>query len=208
MVIGITGGTGSGKTTVVREIMRQFPMKDVVLLSQDNYYFDNSHLTAEEKKSMNFDHPNSIEFSLLEDHVQMLKKGVAIRQPSYSYITCTRTEGQSVESQKVVIVEGILILNSARLRDLFDVKVYVDAPSDERLIRVIRRDILERGRDMEEVLRRYEETIRPMHDQFIEPTKQFADIIIPHGGYNRVAIRVVGDMINNKLKESSGESMG
>lgn len=207
MIIGIAGGTGSGKTTVVREIMMQFPKQDVVLVSQDNYYYDSSNLSEEEKKKMNFDHPNSIEFSLLERHVHSLKNGEPIVQPSYSYITCSRGEGLKVEPTKVVIVEGILILNSAGLRDLCDVKVYVDAPSDERLIRVIRRDILERGRNVEEVLRRYEETTSPMHEQFIEPTKKFADIIIPHGGYNIIAIGVLGDMIKNKLRESSGEQM-
>ena len=201
MVIGIAGGTGSGKTTVVKEVIRQFPKNDVVLLSQDNYYHDSSSLSEEEKKKINFDHPESIEFSLLEKHVQALKNGEAIIQPTYSYITCARGEGFRIEPKKVIIVEGILILNSLNLRNLFDVKVFVDASPDERLIRVIRRDILERNRNVEEVLVRYEQTLRPMHDLFIEPTKQYADIIIPHGGHNNVAIKVVVDMIKNKLNE-------
>lgn len=202
MVIGIAGGTGSGKTTVVQKIMKQFPKKDVVLLSQDNYYKDNGHLPENEKRRINFDHPDSIEFTLLEDHIRNLKAGSEIIQPSYSYITCARGEGRTIQPQKVIVVEGILILNNSACRELFDVKVFVDAPADERLIRVIRRDTIERGRDADEVLRRYEDTLRPMHDQFIEPTKQFADIIIPQGGHNNVAIKVVGDMIKNKLSES------
>lgn len=201
MVIGIAGGTGSGKTTVVKKIMQQFPKKDVVLLSQDNYYKDNGHLSDEDKKKINFDHPESIEFSLLESHIRDLKLGKSIIQPSYSYITCARGEGKLVHAQKVIVVEGILILNDSLLQKLFDVKVFVDAPADERLIRVIRRDTIERGRDANEVLERYEEVLRPMHDLFIEPTKRYADIIIPQGGHNQVAIKVLGDMIRNKLRE-------
>lgn len=205
MVIGIAGGTGSGKTTVVNEVMRQFPQNDVVLLSQDNYYNDSSHLSEEEKKKINFDHPDSIEFSLLQKHVKALKQGESIIQPTYSYITCARGKGHRVEPKKVIVIEGILILNSPSLRNLLDVKVFVDAAPDERLIRVIRRDILERGRDVEDVLNRYEETLRPMHDLYIEPTKQFADIIIPHGGHNSVAIKVLGDLIKNKLNEAKSQ---
>ncbi len=202
MVIGIAGGTGSGKTTVVKKVMQLFPKKDVVLLSQDNYYKDNGHLSAEARKQINFDHPESIEFSLLAKHVFDLKANKSIEQPSYSYITCARGESKTIAPQQVIIVEGILILNDKELRNLCDVKVFVDAPADERLIRVIRRDTIERGRNANEVLQRYEDTLRPMHEQFIEPTKKYADIIIPQGGHNSVAIKVVGDMIKNKLRET------
>jgi uridine kinase len=131
----------------------------------------------------------------------MLKEGKSVTQPSYSYLTCMRSEGEKIFPQKVIIVEGILVLNQPVLRDLFDVKVFVDAPPDERLIRVIRRDIIERGRDVNEVLKRYEETLRPMHEQFIEPTKQYADIILPNGGHNHVAIKLLCDIIKNKLSD-------
>jgi uridine kinase len=201
MIIGIAGGTGSGKTTVVQKIMHQFPKKDVVLLSQDNYYCDNGHLNEENRKKINFDHPDAIEFNLLAQHIEALKNGKSIIQPTYSYLTCARGEGREISPQKVIVVEGILILNDKQCRNLFDVKVFVDAPADERLIRVIRRDTIERGRDAREVIERYEDTLRPMHEQFIEPTKRYADIIIPHGGHNKVAIKVVGDMIKNKLSE-------
>ena len=203
MVIGIAGGSGSGKTTVVKKIMHLFPKQDVVLLSQDNYYKDNSHLPLEERKAINFDHPESIEFLLLEHHIKDLLHGKAIVQPSYSYITCARSAGKTVEPKKVIVVEGILLFTDKSLRKLFDVKIFVDAMADERLIRLIRRDTIERGRDAEEVIYRYEKTVKPMHEQFIEPSKKYADIIIPQGGHNSVAIKVVGDMIKNKLNETS-----
>jgi uridine kinase len=202
MVIGIAGGSGSGKTTVVKKIMHLFPKEDVVLLSQDNYYKDNGHLSADERKAINFDHPESIEFSLLENHIKELLKGHTINQPAYSYITCARSEGKEIQPKPVIVVEGILLFSDKSLRKYFDVKLYVDASADERLIRLIRRDTVERGRDAIEVINRYEKTVRPMHEQFIEPSKKYADIIIPQGGHNSVAIKVVGDMIKNKLRES------
>jgi uridine kinase len=202
MVIGIAGGSGSGKTTVVKKIMNLFPKQDVILLSQDNYYKDISHLSAESRKETNFDHPDSIEFTLLEQQIIQLLKGHNIVQPAYSYLTCARTEGKIIEPKKVIVVEGILLFTDATLRQLFDVKIYVDAQADERLIRLIKRDTIERGRDAAEVLNRYEKTVRPMHDQFIEPTKKYADIIIPQGGHNQVAIKVLAGMIKNKLTEN------
>lgn len=202
MVIGIAGGSGSGKTTVVKKIMSLFPKQDVILLSQDNYYKDISHLPEESRKETNFDHPDSIEFSLLEEQIIELLKGQNIIQPSYSYLTCARFEGKVIEPKKVIVVEGILLFTDATLRKLFDVKIYVDAQADERLIRLIKRDTIERGRDAAEVLNRYEKTVRPMHDQFIEPTKKYADIIIPQGGHNQVAIKVLAGMIKNKLTEN------
>jgi uridine kinase len=181
MVIGIAGGSGSGKTTVVKKIMSLFPKQDVILLSQDNYYKDISHLSAESRKETNFDHPDSIEFSLLEQQIIQLLKGQSVVQPAYSYLTCARSEGKVIEPKKVIVVEGILLFTDATLRQLFDVKIFVDAQADERLIRLIKRDTIERGRDAAEVLNRYEKTVRPMHDQFIEPSKKYADIIVPQG---------------------------
>ncbi len=201
MVIGIAGGSGSGKTTVVKKIMSLFPKQDVILLSQDNYYKDISHLSAESRKETNFDHPDSIEFSLLEQQIIQLLKGHSVVQPAYSYITCARTEGKVIEPKKVIVVEGILLFTDATLRQLFDVKIFVDTQADERLIRLIKRDTIERGRDSAEVLNRYEKTVRPMHEQFIEPSKKYADIIVPLGGDNQVAIKVLASMIKNKLNE-------
>lgn len=196
LVIGIAGGTGSGKTTVVRKIMEQLPCDEIAILPQDSYYRDNVHLPLEERQKINFDHPDSIEFDLLVNHLQLLKKGKAIEQPVYSYLTCTRMEETiRVEPRKVVIVEGILILGHAGLRRLMDLKVFVDAEPDDRLMRVIQRDIAERGRTVEKVLNRYEETVKPMHLQFIEPTKRYADVIVPQGGNNHVAIDLLTQYI-------------
>ncbi len=204
LVIGIAGGTGSGKTTVVRKIMEQLPCDEIAILPQDSYYRDNVHLPLEERQKINFDHPDSIEFDLLVNHLQLLKKGKAIEQPVYSYLTCTRMEETiRVEPRKVVIVEGILILGHAGLRRLMDLKVFVDAEPDDRLMRVIQRDIAERGRTVEKVLNRYEETVKPMHLQFIEPTKRYADLIVPQGGNNHVAIDLLTQYILRILSHQS-----
>lgn len=201
LVIGIAGGTGSGKTTVVKKILEQFPKGEVAILSHDSYYFDNSNLSLEERRKKNFDHPDSIEFDLMINHVKKLRKGEPVNEPIYSFITCTRSaETKFVEPQKVIIIEGILCLTSKGLRDLMDIKVFVDCDSDIRLSRVIRRDLLERGRNVEQVLARYEKTVRPSHLQFIEPTKRFADIIIPQGGMNQIAINILTNHINHTLK--------
>jgi len=203
LVVGIAGGTGSGKTTVVKKVMEQFPDNQVALLPQDSYYKDNSHLKLEERQEMNFDHPDSLEFSLLADHLRRLKKDHKIQQPIYSYVTCTRSEETiTVEPSKVTILEGILILTNKELRDLIDIKVYVDADADDRLSRVISRDIQERGRSIDKVLERYEKTVKPMHLQFIEPSKRYADIIVPQGGNNQVAIDILTTIIRNRLKVS------
>ncbi|AWG20032.1 uridine kinase [Flavobacterium faecale] len=200
LIIGIAGGTGSGKTTVVNQILNQFPEKEVGILSQDHYYNETHHLSFEERASINFDHPRAIDFELLVSHLKALKAGETINQPIYSFVTHNRTEDFiSTHPRKVLIVEGILIFTSPELRDLFDVKIFVHADSDERLIRRLKRDISERGRDMDEVLSRYQTTLKPMHQQFIEPTKAFADIIIPNDRHNRVAIDVVRALINQKL---------
>lgn len=200
LIIGIAGGTGSGKTTVVHQIMNELPQTEVGILSQDSYYKHNPHLSFEERCMINFDHPRAIDFDLLVQHLKDLKEGKTIEQPFYSFVTHNRTDDTIItHPRKVMLVEGILIFNSPDLRDLFDVKVFVHADSDERLIRRLKRDISERGRDMEEVLNRYQSTLKPMHQQFIEPTKAFADIIIPNDKYNTVAIDVVRAVINQRI---------
>jgi uridine kinase len=200
LIIGIAGGTGSGKTTVVHQIMNELPETEVGIISQDSYYKANPGLSYEERSNINFDHPRAIDFELLVQHLKDLKNGKAIDQPVYSFVTHNRTDDTiHTHPRKVMIVEGILILANAELRDMFDVKIYVHADSDERLIRRLKRDIAERGRDMEEVLNRYQNTLKPMHQQFIEPTKEFADIIIPNDKYNTVAIDVVRAVINQRI---------
>jgi uridine kinase len=202
LVIGIAGGTGSGKTTVVKKIMSSLSANEVALVTQDSYYKDNSHLPLEERQKINFDHPDAIEFDLLTRHISDLKKGVAVKEPIYSYLTCTRSnETKTVKPRKVVIVEGILILGHEALRDLFDIKVFVSADADDRLIRVIKRDIVERGRTVDVVLERYHQSVKPMHLQFIEPTKRYADLIVPQGGHNKVAIDILSTIIKLNLQK-------
>ncbi len=199
-IIGIAGGTGCGKSTVVRKIIDKLPENQVAVIPQDSYYIDNGHIPLKERQKINFDHPSSLEFPLLVDHIRMLKNGKTIEQPTYSYLTCTRNEETiNVRPTKVVIVEGILIFSHKPLRDLMDIKVFVDAEPDDRLSRVIKRDIEERGRVIEQVLDRYYETVKPMHIQFIEPTKRFADIIVPQGGNNEVAINVLATITKERL---------
>jgi len=200
LVIGIAGGTGCGKTTVVNQILNELPEGEVGVISQDSYYKDTSHLSYDERIKINFDHPRSIDFELLETHLQDLRDGKDIQQPVYSFIKHNRT-GDTIltHPRKVMIVEGILILTHPELRELFDIKIFVHADSDERLIRRLKRDITERGRDLDEVLTRYQNTLKPMHQQFIEPTKEFADIIIPNNKYNTVAIDIVKTIINQRL---------
>ncbi len=205
LVIGIAGGTGSGKTTVVNNILRDLNAKSVIVISQDNYYKDHPDLSFDERSKINFDHPRSIDFELLKEHVALLKSGVSIEQPVYSFITHSRKEETILtHPQSVVIVEGILVLTDPDLRDLFDVKIFVHADSDERLIRRVRRDIQERGRDLDEVLTRYQKTLKPMHQQFIEPSKNYADIIIPNmKKKNSVAIKVLSTVIKEKLNSKT-----
>lgn len=200
LIIGIAGGTGSGKTTVVHQIMNELPLTEVGIISQDHYYRETTNLSYEDRAKINFDHPRAIDFELLVEHLKQLKAGNTIPQPVYSFVTHNRVEDTILtHPRKVMIVEGILILADQKLRDLFDIKIYVHADSDERLIRRLKRDIAERGRDMEEVLNRYQNTLKPMHEQFIEPTKAFADIIIPNDKYNTVAIDVVRAVINQRI---------
>ena len=200
LVIGIAGGTGCGKTTVVNQLLKELPEGEVGVISQDSYYKDTAHLTYDERVKINFDHPKSIDFDLLASHLELLKKGQAIHQPVYSFVKHNRT-GDTIHThpRKVMIVEGILILTNPALRKMFDIKIFVHADGDERLIRRLKRDISERGRDLDEVLTRYKTTLKPMHDQFIEPMKEYADIIIPNNHYNTVAIDIVRTIINDRL---------
>lgn len=193
LIIGIAGGTGSGKTTVVKEITKLLTNSQVVVIPQDSYYKDNSHLPIEERLELNFDHPDSIDFKLLVRHLRELRSGKAIEQPVYSYLTCSRSANETVrvEPAQVIIVEGILIFTCPELRNCLDIRVFVDADADDRLGRVIKRDNLERGRTIDKVLERYEKNVKPMHLQFIEPSKRYADIIIPQGGHNQVAIDIL-----------------
>ncbi len=199
--IGIAGGTGSGKTTVVRKILEKIPQDRVALVPQDSYYRDSSHLPMEERQKINFDHPDSLEFDLLTEHISLLKAGKPVDQPIYSYLTCTRSkESIPVEPKEVIIIEGILIYTHMPLVKEIDIKVFVDADSDDRLGRVIERDMMERGRDVKKVLDRYQETVKPMHLQFIEPSKRYADIIVPQGGMNEVAISLLLNTIEKTLQ--------
>ena len=207
LVIGIAGGSGSGKTTVVREIQRRMqPQENVVVIPQDSYYKDQGHLPLEERQALNFDHPDSIDWKLLVDQLRDLKNGKAIDQPTYSYITCTRqAETVHVEPADIIIVEGILIFTCKKLMDELDIKVFVDADDDDRLMRVITRDIVERGKNVEWVIDRYTKTVKPMYLQFIAPSKRYADIIVPQGGHNKVAINVLLSGIKKMAREREQE---
>ncbi len=200
LTIGIAGGSGSGKTTVVEKIVELLPDNAVAVVPQDAYYYDNGHLTKEEKLKINFDHPNSIEWALLARHLDTLKRGENIQMPIYNYVTCARAPDTIlVEPKKVVIVEGILILSPPEMRDRLDIKLFVATDSDERLMRIINRDIIERGRSYNDVLAHYKTFVKPMHEEFIEPTKLYADVIIPQGGNNKVAIEMVVSRIKMNL---------
>ena len=202
LVIGIAGGSGSGKTTVVNAITEKLKER-VVVIPQDSYYKDSSHLPMEVRQQINFDHPDAIDFKLLCDQLKDLKNGKAIEQPVYSYITCSRskTETVTVEPTEVIIIEGILVFTCKELRDQMDIKIFVDADDDDRLMRVMARDILERGKTVETVIERYTKTVKPMYLQFIEPSKRYADIIIPQGGHNKVAIDIISATIEKSLRE-------
>jgi len=200
VIIGIAGGTGSGKTTVVTKIAKSLPQENITILPQDAYYRNNSELSFDERTKINYDHPNSIDFDLLLSHIHHLKKGKSIEQPIYAYITHSRSDDYKVvHAKEILIVEGILVFTNELLRNLCDIKIFVHTDADDRLIRRIRRDITERGRDVAEVLNRYEKTLKPMHNQFIEPTMKYADMIVPVGGENKVAIDVLVSMIKEKI---------
>jgi uridine kinase len=199
-IIGIAGGTGSGKTTVVRKIMERLPKGEVGIISQDSYYKDSSHIPVEDRQKINFDEPAAFDWNLLLDHLKMLKQGKAIEMPTYSYLTCTRQEETvHMEPHDVVLIEGILVMSDPRLRKMMDIKVFVDADGDDRLIRVISRDCIERGRTAQEVIDRYQQVLKPMHLMHIEPCKRYVDIIVPEGGHNEVAINLLTDYIKTRL---------
>ncbi|CDD04387.1 MULTISPECIES: uridine kinase [Prevotella] len=201
-IIGIAGGTGSGKTTVVKKIVEALPPHYVAVVPLDSYYNDTTEMTEEERHAINFDHPDAFDWKLLIKQVNELRKGNAIEQPTYSYIKCNRLpETIHVEPKPVIIIEGIMTLLNKKLRDMMDLKIFVDADSDERLIRNIQRDIVERGRDVKMVVDRYLEVLKPMHEQFIEPTKRYADVIIPQGGENVKGIDMVCKFIERLMQQ-------
>ena len=191
-IIGIAGGTGSGKTTVVKRISKALSPHYAAVIPLDSYYNDTTGLTPEERAAINFDHPDAFDWKLLTEHIKMLKNGEAVEQPTYSYIESNRQkETVHVDPKPVIIIEGIMALHYKKLRDMMDLKIFVDTDDDVRLIRNIRRDVVERGRTVDMVLDRYEKVLKPMHEQFIEPTKKFADLIIPWGGDNRTGIHIL-----------------
>jgi uridine kinase len=197
LIIGVTGGSGSGKTTVVRRIVESLPADSVVVVPQDAYYKDNAHLSFEERGKINYDHPLAFDTDLLIKHIERLRENDAVEQPVYSFITHSRLpDALRIEPRACVIVEGILILEDARLRELLDIKVFVDTDPDVRFIRRLRRDIVERGRSVESVVEQYMSTVRPMHLQFIEPTRRYADLVVPEGGDNEVAIDLLAARVH------------
>jgi uridine kinase len=192
IIIGIAGGTGSGKTTVVKKIVENLPEGSVAVIPQDSYYNNQSHLPLEVRKKTNFDHPNAFDWTLLSQQINELREGRSIEQPTYSFFTCTRLpETIHVEPKEVIIVEGIMALYDKSLRDLMDIKIFVDAESDERLLRIITRDIVERGHPLEMQIEKYLHVLKPMHEEFIEPCKRYADLIIPQGGHNEKAVEIM-----------------
>ena len=205
VVIGIAGGTGSGKTTVAEAIVRRIGPEHIALIQQDSYYKDQSHLPMEERVRINYDHPDSLDTDLLIQHLKELLAGRPVEVPIYDFTTYTRTpHTRRVEPRPVILVEGILVFAEKALRDLFDIKIYVDADPDIRFIRRLQRDIAERGRTLESVIRQYLSTVRPMHLEFVEPSKRYADIIIPEGGFNTVALDMIVARIRSMLQEAEG----
>lgn len=199
IVIGIAGGTGSGKTTLINRIKREFN-DEITILSHDFYYRENSHLPFEEREKLNYDHPNSFETELMVEHLKQLKAGKAIERPVYDFVIHNRREETvRVEPAKVILVEGILIFENKELLELFDIKVFVDTDADVRIIRRILRDVRERGRSLDSVINQYLTTVKLMHEEFVEPSKKNADIIIPEGGYNIVALQMLSDRIKTLL---------
>lgn len=197
LIIGIAGGSGSGKTTIVNEIVKGLPKKSISIIPLDSYYKDNSHLSEQEKKLINFDHPSSFEFNLINEHIDLLKKNQSIEMPIYSYITCSRAKDTiTIHPTDIIIVEGIMTFANETLRNKFDVKIFVDTDVDDRLMRIIERDVVERGRNYKQAMQHYSLWVKTMHETYIEPTKKFADIIVPHGGKNKIAI----DILISKLK--------
>ncbi len=200
LIIGVAGGSGSGKTTVVNKIVQKIGKKNILLVEHDSYYRDLSHIPLSERRKQNFDHPASLETELMIRHIDALRKGYKIDLPVYDFVAHTRAEETiPVSPKKIILIDGILIFSEPDLLELMDIKIFVDTDDDVRLLRRLRRDIQERGRDFDGVLNQYETFVRPMHLEFVEPSKRYADIIIPRGGENRVALEMVIAMINGKL---------
>ncbi|HAS73166.1 MAG TPA: uridine kinase [Clostridiales bacterium UBA8960] len=202
VVIGVAGGTGSGKSTVATAIFKSLPDENILIIEQDAYYKDQSNLTFDERVKTNYDHPLAFDTELLIEHVKMLCNHQSIEKPIYNFSKHNREENSvSVAPKEIIIIEGIMILEDKRLRDLMDIKIFVDTDADVRIIRRITRDINERGRTLESVIEQYLATVKPAHEQFIEPTKKYADIIIPEGGYNKVAIDLMTTKVMSIVKE-------
>jgi uridine kinase len=202
ILIGIAGGSGSGKTLVAQKIIEEIGSRDVILIEQDSYYKDLSHLPPAERAAQNFDHPDAIDGDLFIQQVKDIIQGKPVEQPIYDFTTHTRKEEtKRIDQHHIIVLEGILILFSQRLRALMDIKIFVDTDSDIRLLRRIKRDVAERGRTIKSVLAQYENSVRPMHLQFVEPSKRYADIIIPEGGYNTVAIDLLKTKIEDLLRK-------
>ncbi|MDX1641960.1 MAG: uridine kinase [Balneolaceae bacterium] len=200
LIIGVAGGSGSGKTTVVNKIVKGIGKEDVLLIEHDSYYHDLSHLPFDERKKQNFDHPNALETDLMIRHLDALKKGNEIEIPVYDFVAHTRSdESMKASPKKIILIDGILIFSEPNLRKRMDIKIFVDTDDDVRLLRRLRRDISERGRDLDGILHQYEKFVRPMHLEFVEPSKRYSDIIIPRGGENRVALQMVIALIKDKL---------
>ena len=200
-IIGVAGGTGSGKTTVVKKIVEALPPHYVAVVPLDSYYNDTSDMTDAERKAINFDHPDAFDWELLNKHVRQLKAGEAVEQPTYSYTLSNRLpETVHVEPKPVILIEGIMTLVNKELRDMMDIRIFVDTDSDERLIRNIQRDVVERGRTVDMVIDRYLKVLKPMHEQFIEPSKKYADIIIPLGGENKTGINIIKTYIEKVVR--------
>lgn len=206
VTIGVAGGTGSGKTTVSNQIVERVGQQHIAYLPHDAYYKEFADLSAEDRSLVNFDHPDALDTNLLIQHVQQLQNGHAVEIPIYDFSTDSRKpETEHIDAQPIVLVEGILIFTDPELRDLLDIKIYVDTDADIRFIRRLRRDITERGRSVESVIDQYLKTVRPMHLKFVEPSKRYADVIIPDGGFNFVAIDMIADRIRSMLMEQVEE---
>ena len=200
LVIGVAGGSGSGKTTVVSKIVQNIGKENVLLMEHDSYYRDLGHLPLEERKQQNFDHPSSLETELMIRHIETLKNGYKIEIPVYDFVAYTRSDQSiSASPKKIILIDGILIFSEPNLRERMDIKIFVDTDDDVRLLRRLRRDISERGRNLDGVLQQYEKYVRPMHLEFVEPSKRYSDIIIPRGGENKVASQMVIALIKDKL---------
>ncbi|MCX7951149.1 MAG: uridine kinase [Clostridiales bacterium] len=205
IIIGIEGGTGSGKSTVAQEIYSSLPEESISVIEQDNYYKDQSHLSFEERTKTNYDHPDAFDTALLLEHLKKLSMGESIDKPIYDFANHTRKkETVKVEPKDIVVLEGIMILVEPEIRNMLDIKIFVDTDADVRIIRRIKRDIKERGRTLDSVIDQYINVVRPMHLQFVEPTKRYADIIIPEGGYNKVAIDIMIAKVNEIVRRKQG----